>query len=174
MLHRRYEGMKSEDDDEEDGGFKRRPKLRTTIALDQRYTWAGPPHPMLQNTPSGSKYHPFTPDYRIGDSIAAGDAIQSCLPDRYPVCEPGLHFVQQQQQQGPTLSHASLPAACQIQQPLNLHHHQPPGSLFQVDDRSFRDYPPGIHAIPDYQMANFLPSTSTIQYKRPSDVSCDR
>ena len=33
-------GSKGEEEDDSDGGFKRRPKLRTTIARDQRYTWA--------------------------------------------------------------------------------------------------------------------------------------
>lgn len=63
-----------EDEDDSDGGFKRRPKVRSSIAIDQRYSWT--------DAKSGAFYMPIsTSSHQIASTSSI---VTPCLPVRPP------------------------------------------------------------------------------------------
>ena len=161
-LKRLHKGSKQEEEEDSDGGFRRRPKLRTTIALDQRYTWAAP----SSCQESVSKAYFVNAGHRLPNSFAPDPLIvsQSSFLDRYPR-DPALHFVPR---------HA-IPLPCQFQQqqqyhPIHQHQLQQQIPASQISDNVYlteqvNGYPngAGIHQIPIYP--------HQILCKRPTDVS---
>lgn len=167
---RQGKGSKPDEEDDSDGGFKRRPKLRTTIALDQRYTWTGATVcPDAAFLSKGSIF--LNANHRPVHSMAPPEPLlvtQSSFLDRYPR-ESNVHFIPDPRQ------------SFQLQQQQQLLQHQRAYHMLQqqaipVTDNLFaaaghaNGFPIGtnIHqiSIPSHQ----------IPCKGPTDVStlsCD-
>lgn len=165
-IERLNKSGKQEEEEDSDGGFKRRPKLRTTIALDQRYTWAAAPTACQDTLDPVSKGYIVSTSRRLPNSFAPDPLIlsQSSFPDRYPH-DPALHFV-------PRHAIPVMPPHMHQQQQYQIHQLplQQPIPASQISDNFYRreqvnGYPIGasVHQIPIYP--------PQIPCRRTTDVS---
>lgn len=164
-----------EDEDDSDGGFKRRPKIRSSIAIDQRYSWTEPGIHIPLSTSSNQIQSMVTP----------------CLPLRPPsvICYESnnqhRHFLQQQQQPAMTSQLISnihgntsiLP--CQAYNcstspvPITYHRYIGSNMVHPSDHRSIQYQVCTSSSIDAPSGSGVIPSPSTVTASASGVASCN-